>query len=251
MAELEVNSITVPVLLDKLRKREWMVPQFQREFVWAVPAVVELVSSIIESRPIGMATLWEQNAEPEVELDPIWIPDASGPRHLGDDRSKPHKRFAILDGRQRCTAIAMAFGGLRAEDGKFRFSGRFFLNVATADPVQRVQYIREQEVKRKKLTTDAACIGQILFPLSSSVKGEEILGQWMRYLQALKNPNNYENSTLPEAKELDRQMAFLKRPLKDSWVRNWLYILFRQPTTYLKFAKYSRRLTLLEQGSRR
>jgi uncharacterized protein with ParB-like and HNH nuclease domain len=60
MSRLMVTDITVPGLLERLRKREWLVPAFQRDFVWSTADVVALVVSIFESRPIGMATLWEQ-----------------------------------------------------------------------------------------------------------------------------------------------------------------------------------------------
>jgi hypothetical protein len=211
MSQLNVSDITVPALLDKLRKREWLVPQFQREFVWGVADVIELVTSIIESRPIGMATLWEQSPSPEVIAEAIWIPDSIGRRPFGDSSSNPHKTLAILDGRQRCTAIAMAFGGLRAQDGKYRLAGRFYLDVATTDASKRVVFVRETENKKRNLLSDASCIGQGLFPLASTVDGEELLTQWMRYLQALKNPDNYPGGQLPSSEELAKRDKVLKR----------------------------------------
>ncbi|MFB3917654.1 MAG: DUF262 domain-containing protein [Terriglobales bacterium] len=211
MSRLAVSDITVPGLLDRLRKREWLVPQFQREFVWSVADVIELVISIIESRPIGMATLWEQGPAPEVLADPIWIPDSGGRKYFATAEKNPTSTSAILDGRQRCTAVAMAFGGLRPSDGKYRFAGRFFLNVATTDPTNRVVFYRDAEIKKRNLATDANCIGQGLFPLASSIEAEELLAQWMRYLQALKNPDNYPGSKLPDDEELGRRDKVLKR----------------------------------------
>ena len=60
MSELRVTDTTVPTILDSLRKGEWLVPEFQREFVWSTEQVSGLVQSILEARPIGMVTLWEQ-----------------------------------------------------------------------------------------------------------------------------------------------------------------------------------------------
>jgi hypothetical protein len=210
MSRLYVTDITVPVLLDRLRQREWVVPQFQRDFVWAVADIIKLVTSILDSRPIGMATLWEQNSSPEVEMEPVWIPDLDGHRYLTGPHSSPAKQFAILDGRQRCTAIAMAFGGLRAHDGKYKFAGRFFIDVATADPNEIVVYKRESDVRKQHLVSDAACIGRGLFPLSTSSPNEDLLPQWMRYLQALKNPDNYIDNRLPPDEELERRDRILK-----------------------------------------
>ncbi len=211
MSSLFVTDITVPTLLERLKKGEWQVPEFQRDFVWSVADVVKLIASIIEYRPIGMATLWEQGPHHEVKMMPISIADKAGPKSFGAPATNLNKVLALLDGRQRCTAIAMAFGGLRPADGKFKFSGRFYLDVKTTDNAKRVLYLRDGEISKKGLKSDAGAIGQGLFPLSSSIEGEEFLGQWMRYLQALKDPSNYDNGTLPNEDELLRRDGVLKK----------------------------------------
>lgn len=212
MSRLMVTDVTVPGLLEKLKKREWLVPGFQRDFVWSTADVVALIVSIFESRPIGMATLWEQGRKPEVELVPVSVPDSTPERRFfADAEDNPSKVFAILDGRQRCTALAMAFGGLRAHDGKYKYSGRYYLDVGTSEASKRVFYLRESEIRKRNLLTDANCVGEGLFPLTSNIEGEEILPQWMRYLQAIRNPSFYPNGELPPVKELDRRDGILKR----------------------------------------
>jgi hypothetical protein len=42
--------------------------------------------------------------------------------------------------------------------------------------------LKDAEIKKRNMDNDAACIAQGLFPLASSIEGEEILAQWMRYL---------------------------------------------------------------------
>jgi hypothetical protein len=74
MGGLQVTDVAVPELLKKLKRGEWLVPEFQRQFVWTVSDAIELVNSIFDSRPIGMATLWEQPDESELPLEPISIP---------------------------------------------------------------------------------------------------------------------------------------------------------------------------------
>ncbi len=99
MSQLAVSDITVPALLDRLKKREWLVPEFQREFVWSSADVIELVLSILESRPIGMATLWEQGSEPAIPAEPIWIAD-------GGDRTY----FSTLERNPNSTAVGLSPG---------------------------------------------------------------------------------------------------------------------------------------------
>jgi hypothetical protein len=149
--------------------------------------------------------------KPEVELVPVWVTDSEPERrYFADVEINPSKVFAILDGRQRCTGLAMAFGGLRAHDGKYKYSGRYYLDVGTSNASKRVCYLRESEIRKRNLVTDANCVAEGLFPLTSNTDGEGILPQWMRYLQAIRNPSFYPNGELPPAMELDRRDGILK-----------------------------------------
>lgn len=217
MPSLEVTDTTVAGVLDKLRKGEWLIPHFQRDFVWSTDQVAGLVQSIIEARPIGMVTLWEQADTSTLELELVSIPDhdpqmgQSIMRPYSAPQDLPKRRYAVLDGRQRCTAIAMAFGGFRATHGSYKYSGRYFLDVKEDDPKNQIRYLRESEVRAKNLHIDSHCVSQGLFPLSSNKDStEEIFPQWARYLQSLHNPDNYPNSQLPEADELVKRNRILQ-----------------------------------------
>ena len=206
---LKVESAGIDDVLSRLKTNAWLTPSFQRDFVWTESDVAALAQSVVEARPIGMATLWAQPDDSELKLEPVWIPDsdANGPQQLpfapSDDR--PNSYFAILDGRQRCTALAMAFGGLRAKNGSRRYSGRYFLDVTSLDdPAGKVVYLRQAQIKSRKLTSDASCIGQGLFPLDSST-GQDMVGQWLGYVVAVKTSANYPGGQLPEAAELERR----------------------------------------------
>lgn len=236
MSGLQVTDVAVPELLKKLKRGEWLVPEFQRQFVWTVSDAVELVNSIFDSRPIGMATLWEQPDETELPLEPISIPDDPG----DEDRkakfyapltARPAKLFAILDGKQRCTAIAMAFGGLKSGNPGYRFAGRFYLDVATQDPAQRIVFLKDSEVKKRHIENDAACIAAGLFPLASSLEGEEILAQWMRYLQCIRSQQFYPGGVLPSDDELNRRDRVLKSCFEG--LVNTKLAVYIVPPTYL------------------
>ena len=237
MSGLKVESVGISQLLNFLRDSSWLVPSFQRDFVWSESDVVGLVNSVIEARPIGMATLWEQPDGSELSLESVSIPDSANPDAeplarfspiLAADR--PKKFYAILDGRQRCTALAMAFGGLRAQDAKRKFSGRYFLDVAAKDDAARVVYLKETEITRRGLTSESVAIANGLFPLASYESGEELFPQWMRYLQAIRNPANYAAGAIPEPAELDRRDAVLKQAF--SGINKTLLAVYVVPQDY-------------------
>lgn len=213
MGKLTVESIGIADILDRLRSNTWLIPSFQRDFVWSEADVTGLILSVIEARPIGMATLWEQPEDGDLKLVPASISDtqngASSVATLTQDgATRPNKFYAVLDGRQRSTAIAMAFGGLRATDSRRKFAGRYFLDVTQSDVTERVRYIREPQVKANKYDQLSVCIGDGLFPLAAEHE-EGLMGQWIGYLQEIKNPSNYANGQLPSVAELESRNAIL------------------------------------------
>jgi hypothetical protein len=159
VGSLNVSDTNVPELIKKLKTGEWLSPLFQRDFVWSNAAVVSLVNSIIDARPVGMITLWEQEGDSALPLEPISIPDwdpsagKTGDKFFADPASRPGRYYAILDGRQRSTALAMAFGGLRAGSGVYRTAGRFFLDVKAKEESERVVFKTEREVEKGRLNT--------------------------------------------------------------------------------------------------
>lgn len=215
MGRLTVGSIGIAELIESLRSNAWLVPSFQRDFVWSEADVAGLILSVIEARPIGMATLWEQPDNSDLTLVPASISDTLNgeavDRTIADDlEARPNKFFAVLDGRQRATALAMAFGGLRAFDARRKFSGRFFLDVTHRDPTERVRYIRDAEIRANGYDQLSVCIGKGLFPLATdSDKG--LMGQWMDYIQAIKEPANYPDGNVPDEEELERRNQVLRK----------------------------------------
>lgn len=210
-----MSDTNVPGLIKKLKTSEWMSPKFQRDFVWSNAAVVSLVNSIIDARPVGMITLWEQEEGSGLDLEPVSIPDwdnssgRTGLRFFTDNSPKPGRCYAILDGRQRSTALALAFGGLRAHSGLYRHAGRYFLDVCAQDEAERVVFVSEKDVNRRGLHTLKIAISHGLFPLEVN-DPDAIFDQWMSYLQHLRDPGFYEDGELPPSDELDRRNKTLQ-----------------------------------------
>lgn len=214
---LEVSDVNVPKILENLGSSTYLVPRFQREFVWSVAQIIGLIGSVIDGRPIGMITLWEQEEDAVLDLEPVSIPDwdsetnQRGARYFGGRSRLPAHRFAILDGRQRCTALAMVFGGLKPQSRLFaKYRGRFFLDVTASKETERVVFIKEIDIERKGLDVENVCISRGLFPLTSYTEGEPLFQTWMRYVQAIRDAAFYEDNKVPDAEELKRRDKILK-----------------------------------------
>jgi len=215
MSRLKVESVGIPQLISLLRSKTWMVPSFQREFVWSEADVTNLILSVVDARPIGMATLWEQPEGSGLHLEAVSIHDAlSSPAYVSaEGMERPSKFFAVLDGRQRCTALAMAFAGLRASDGRRRFSGAFYLDITQRDSEDRVRYVKDSEVRSRGLAAINVCIANGLIPLECP-SDRDLFSVWLGYLQAIRDPSNYSGGQLPPPDELDHRDEVLKSALK-------------------------------------
>lgn len=191
------------------------MPRFQREFVWDTSAIAALATSVIDAYPIGMITLWEQSDRNPLDLERLTIQDYDAKarkqvtKRFGEDAGG-QKLYAILDGRQRCTALAMAFAGFTPQYGKSKYNGRYFLNAAQPDPLERIIFRKTTDLEKAGLTTSTACIAQGLFPLASDIEGESVLRQWYRYAQEIRDPQTYPGGELPDPVELKRRDSIVQ-----------------------------------------
>lgn len=188
---LEVTRLTISDCLSNLLSGEWQIPKFQREFVWNPSQVFGLLRSIFRSRPVGLITLWEQpQGAPHVEAEPVKL------------RTTPYKNFDaspavmkfVLDGRQRLTALAIAFGGLRETDARRGFSGYWFLNL-DADPDRDededlIEYKKPADAIAAKLTVPGNALAAGLVPLNLHSRFGEFAGN-------VHNPDFYPDGLLP------------------------------------------------------
>lgn len=102
---IQVQPDTLKNLVVDVEKGNYRIPQFQREFVWKRPKVIELFDSIYKEFPIGSFFLWKAEREHNklfrhsIELD------------IRDIRSDDDVSF-ILDGQQRVTSLYVTLKGM-------------------------------------------------------------------------------------------------------------------------------------------
>jgi len=213
-----IHAFSVPDVLKQLSSGSWLVPPFQRDFVWDVSAIQSLATSILDGYPIGMMTLWDQSEEEtDDHLEAISLPDWDREERKTTKRLFTNKKDdnpkAILDGRQRCTALAMLFGNFTQSDGTRKYAGRFFLDVTSTEPSERVVFKKKKELQRQNLTTDKACMSIGLYPLSPR-PGVPITEQWLDYIEGLRDPSLYPDGVLPDEDELNRRRILLRSSYK-------------------------------------
>ncbi|MCH8490208.1 MAG: DUF262 domain-containing protein [Oceanicaulis sp.] len=209
-----VASIRISELLGKLREGEFLIPKFQREFVWSVADVTALISSIIKNRPIGMLTLWEQPDSTALPLEHVSLAgtgpeDQAEPTYFGEEGARTSRYYAVLDGRQRCTAIAVAFGGLKSPDKRKKFAGKFYLDVKTENESDRIIFKKTVDLEKEKIDTLAGAISKGLFPLEFSNEYETLEKQWNKYGRFVRDPKFYPDGKMPSVSEIERRETIL------------------------------------------
>lgn len=85
-------------LLDGIRKRDLVLPEFQREYVWKKEQAKQLFVSLAKGYPVGGLLFWKTDQPPELKnVDQL-------PEKLGTVQ-------VILDGQQRLTTLYMLLTG--------------------------------------------------------------------------------------------------------------------------------------------
>ena len=58
-----VKPITVAEAVDKIHRKNFLLPAIQREFVWDVDQITQLFDSLMKGYHIGSFLFWEVEAE--------------------------------------------------------------------------------------------------------------------------------------------------------------------------------------------
>ena len=94
------NNVSLTNIVDRLRGGQYVIPDFQREFEWKPWDIRELMRSIFLDYYIGSLLLWNGAHESF---------EALACESLYGFRGDEDKRFIVLDGQQRLTAMYYAF----------------------------------------------------------------------------------------------------------------------------------------------
>jgi uncharacterized protein with ParB-like and HNH nuclease domain len=123
-----------------LAEGKFLIPTFQRHFVWEPTAIIDLWDSIFHFFPIGSFLYWKTDIRLKIHrrLGGFIIP-------RDNNTAEEHERCYILDGQQRATALLVSFFGGKEyinRQGSFDYSMYF-------DAVN-AEFFFENELYRKR-----------------------------------------------------------------------------------------------------
>ena len=122
------NDQTIVDALENIRRRRYVLPAIQREFVWGPDRICALFDSLMRDYPISSLLYWR--VEREHSDDFRWYDFVQNYHELDSPDCPPHEnlpqeeRIAVLDGQQRLTALNIGLRGSYAARARYRRVGR-------------------------------------------------------------------------------------------------------------------------------
>lgn len=140
------EALKITDVIEGLKKDDFLIPTFQREFVWQPENIRKLWDSIYKFYPIGSLLYWETDSylHTHRKLGGFTFPN-------DEDTVKKFKEWKyILDGQQRATSLLVSFLG-----GKGRVEGNENFDYTMYFDATKGEFIFEGEVTHSKETADA------------------------------------------------------------------------------------------------
>lgn len=114
-------EVTIKEAIENILQKEWLIPDFQRDFVWDKNRITNLWDSIMRGYPIASLLLWKINSAYEQDYKlcgfyPFMADQNLSNQKYPDLQSDLTSKFnAVLDGQQRLTSLLIGLNGSISE----------------------------------------------------------------------------------------------------------------------------------------
>ena len=111
-----MEKITIEKAMENIYSNKYLIPSFQREYVWDKKKIAELFSSIMSDYPISTMLFWEINSEDGKNLCEFYqflkkFKKGDKNNNLEPNVASKSEFIAIIDGQQRLTSLYLALRG--------------------------------------------------------------------------------------------------------------------------------------------
>jgi hypothetical protein len=151
--DIGTEDLKIEEVVKLLREDKYLIPTFQREFVWQPANILKLWDSMFRFYPIGSILYWETDSylHTHRQIGGFVFPH-------DEDTVKKFKEWKyVLDGQQRCTSllVCMLGGKGRVEDNE-DFDYTLYFDATTAE-----FFFADQFEKRRNAVADAAFLVRV------------------------------------------------------------------------------------------
>jgi uncharacterized protein with ParB-like and HNH nuclease domain len=106
MSNIENRDISLKDIVKNISKDSYLIPKFQRDFVWTTKDIIALGDSIIRGYPISSLLIMPENGTLKVGAHSLFEEGLGTKNKTKEDNESKHY---ILDGQQRITSISKLF----------------------------------------------------------------------------------------------------------------------------------------------
>ncbi|TWH76771.1 uncharacterized protein DUF262 [Azomonas agilis] len=117
MSSIQNIDVSLQAIVKNIDKNIYLIPKFQRDFVWKRKAIEELGDSIIRGYPISSLLIMPENGNLKVSAHSLI--ENIKKEYNQEENNEP--KYYILDGQQRLTSIAKLFLPKNNGDDEFYF----------------------------------------------------------------------------------------------------------------------------------
>lgn len=141
------TPITIKQAIDRIRSKAYLLPAFQREYVWTSSQVENLFDSLMKGYPISSMLFWKVSGEDKTSYKFYQVLEYFiQSLHIHNEpfnTNQVNDFHAVLDGQQRLTSLYLGLCGTYAyhkyrarwEDGENNFPTRvLYLNISRTFP---------------------------------------------------------------------------------------------------------------------
>ena len=143
--KISIKNENIAEFIRQLSAGEFLVPTFQRLFVWNPEDIINLWDSIFQCYPIGSILCWKTRTKLHVhrKVGGFFIPDNGSP-------DRDYQSY-ILDGQQRATSLLASFYG-----GSGKVKEQFAFDYTLYFDLTRATFFFEKDYYRHRWDADAA-----------------------------------------------------------------------------------------------
>ncbi len=108
---IDVKKEIIQSLVDELKSGKYLLPSFQRQYVWDEDDIKDFIDSLVKNYPIGTIILWKPSTPTVSQIDPFSKP------LIDVEESNRREIFYIVDGQQRLTSLLLLLNNWKIRRG--------------------------------------------------------------------------------------------------------------------------------------
>ena len=107
MSNIHNIDISLQDIVKKISKDVYLIPKFQRDFVWTSKDIIDLGDSIIRGYPISSLLIMPENGNLKIGYHGLLKDESS--LNIVNSEEDSETKYYVLDGQQRMTSISKLF----------------------------------------------------------------------------------------------------------------------------------------------